>query len=292
MSIVFNTNNVGVFPGFPEQVYHQDEGLGSGSIKSLAESPQAYAASKFFPFEGNDGTDFGSAFHMRLLQPERYEKEVVEMSKELSFATKEGKEFKQSMYQERSAAPETLIFLKPEKVKTIKILLDGLERVKDTLGVDPFAEEGESETAHFWEEENLTRGKALVDRKLTKLKWLLDVKTTRISLDERSILRYAAEFGWATQAAWYQRGVRRLQPDFSESLFAFVVFQTTVPFSVRFLTVPEETLIHANKLVEKALQNYVLYRENEVNHRRQDDPNSGVLDLTFPQWFLDKKEIY
>jgi hypothetical protein len=275
----------GIFEEMSEAEYHALPALGSGSIKLLSQSPAAYAASFVVPFSGSASTELGSAFHMKLLQPERYAQEVVEMEDDFSFATKAGQEFKLRMADERSADPETLLFLKPDRVKIIRAMFAGVEVFKESLGVNPF--EGywreQSEVPHVWHEAGFF-GKALVDRKIHKHHWLLDVKTTSSPLDERSLMRTAYDYGWHIQAAWYTRGVRKLQPDWHDSMFAFCVFQTTAPFCVRLVTVPDETLQKANTLVEKALENYLIYKRDMLENKRQFDPNSTPIDLTFPAW--------
>jgi hypothetical protein len=273
----------GIIRELSEAVYHADPALGSGSIKHLAESPAAFAASKLSEFEGSAATELGSAFHMKLLQPERYALEVVEMKEDLSFATKEGKEFKKRAI-EKSADPESLLFLKPDRVRIIEQMSAAVESIEASLNCNPFLIDGHSELAHFWEEENGIRGKALVDRKLDRFRWLLDVKTTSQSLNERNLLRHAYDQGWALQAAWYTRGVRKLQPDWEESIFAFCVFQTTAPYSARVVTVPTETIERANLFIEKALENFLIYEKNMLENKRQPDPNSAPMDLIFPDW--------
>lgn len=270
---------MGFNPGYPEDAYHADPGLGSGSIKLLAQSPAAYFNSRGFPIEGNDAMDFGSAFHMRVLEPERYRLEVVELDREISFATKEGKAFK-----EFHGADQ--IYLKPKQVRAMNEMLSGLQVIEKELGFDPFFVAGHSECAHFWDENGI-RGKALIDRQVTQTKWLMDVKTTRVSLDERSIFRNAADYGWATQAAWYRRGVSKNLEGWEDALFVFAVFQSVPPFSVRLMPVPEETMAIGERLVERALANFA----ESHDARRPRDPNSGLLELKYPDWFVSELQL-
>lgn len=278
---------LGCFPGYPAERYHADPGFGSGSIKDLVESPAAFAMSRILPVEVTEEMDFGTAFHMRLLEPHFYERYVVELEEDFNFATKAGKEAKAKAAAERELLVEDLIFLKPKAVATLRAMVAGLSVIEDRIGVNPFEEEGESECAHFWNEAEGIRGKALVDRKVNSFQWLLDIKTTKTSLDERSLSKHAAKFGWAVQAAWYKRGVARTCPGWEDSTFAFVVFQTVAPFSVRFMPVPPETLLVADALIDRAIEHHRELLRALSAQQRPRDPHSGILELRYPEWFRE-----
>lgn len=284
---------VGVFSSFLEDDYHADSGLGSGSIKHLSESPAAYAASKLFPFEGNDSTDFGSAFHMRVLQPERYAKVVVELENDVSFATKEGKELKRALSESRGVEADKLIFLKRDKVLVLKEMLARIEELPALMGINPFESTQGSEVAFFWHDENEIRGKALVDKYLPKYNLLVDIKTTRGPLDDRCALRTAVDYNWPLQAAWYRRGVSITTQNHEPCNFIFIAVQTTAPFSIKVMPVPHETIEQANILIAKALVNYAEYRNNVKEKARHRDVNSGVLNITYPDWVVNNinKEV-
>lgn len=279
---------VGVFSSFLEDDYHADSGLGSGAIKSLAESPAAYAYSKMFPFQGNDATDFGSAFHMRVLQPERYAKLVVELETDVSFATKEGKDLKKCLSEKRGINADKLIYLKPDKVSVMRQMLAKFKELPALMGIDPFESTQGSEVAFFWHDENEIRGKALVDKYLPKYSLLVDIKTTRGPLDERSALRTAVDYNWPLQAAWYRRGVSIATRSEEKCGFIFIAIQTAPPFSVRVMPVPEETLAQADLLIAKAMNNYQEYRINVKERKPQRDVNSGVLNLVYPDYLVNK----
>jgi len=282
---------LGRFPGYAKEDYLADPGYGSGGIRSLAESPAALHMERLLPRDSTEEMDFGTAFHMRLLEPRLYERHVVELEREVSFATKEGKALRASVARDRGLEEQELLFLKPRQVATLRVMLSGREAIEEAMGLDPFAEPGECECAYFWEDRGGVRGKALVDKEVTELHWLLDVKTTRRSLDDRSLLRYAAEIGWAVQAAWYVRGVSRIRADWEDASFAFAVFQTVPPFSVRFMPVPPETLRAAGRLVERALDHHGELLEAKAAGKRPRDAVSGVLELRYPEWFLEAQGL-
>jgi hypothetical protein len=265
---------LGRFTGYPEADYHADPGVGSGGIKLLADSPAAYDARNIIPFDGSDATDFGSAFHMALLQPERFVREVYILDHDVNFATKEGKALK--------AEHEGKIILKPQPARVMNHLLSKVPMFTEMLGLNPFTDQGESEVAYFWDEQGV-RGKALVDRESTTLPWVFDVKTTRVSLDERTLSRYALDFGWPLQAAWYKRGISKVTGCAPEELsFVFLVFQTTPPFSVRVVSFTPDTFVTADLLIERALRNA---EELATCTSAPRDPRTGWLELRYPDWF-------
>lgn len=286
-----DTLPVGRFPGCAKEDYLADPGYGSGGIRALAESPAALHMERLVPRDSSEEMDFGTAFHMRLLEPRRYERHVVELDHDVSFATKEGKALRAALSVERDLPEEELLFLKPRQVATLNLMLSGREAIEDAMGLDPFSEPGDAECAYFWNDRGGVRGKALVDKEVTELHWLLDVKTTRRSLEDRSLLRYAAEIGWAIQAAWYVRGVSRVRPGWEDASFAFAVFQTVPPFSVRFMPVPPETLRAAGRLVERALDHHAELLEARASGKRPRDAVSGVLELRYPDWFLEAQGL-
>lgn len=279
---------LGRSPGFPEAAYHADPGYGSGSIKALAESPARFLAERSFRKAATDAMDLGSAFHMRLLQPERFERSVVTKPTGLSFATKAGIAWRDGVLSQavaRGVPAGEVIFLTPEQMDSILWMAEGRARIVADLGLDPFEEPGESECAYFWNDESGVRGKALVDRELTDLPWIVDVKTTARPLDAHSIQRSAADFGWAIQAAWYVRGVRACRPVGDDLLFGFAVFQSVPPFSVRFMPVPPETMVRAERLVERALLHARALPPKGAPRGTVPDAHSGLLEIRYPDWF-------
>lgn len=278
---------MGACAGYPEALYHADPGFGSGAIKRLAESPAAFEASRAFPTEATDAMDFGSAFHMAILEPARYERHVVEMAEDLNFSTKAGKAFREDVARDRGLLQDELLFLKPDAVAKLHAMRSGVPVIEDALGLNPFAEPGHSEAAHFWTDRAGVRGKALIDRELIELPWLVDVKTTRIDLDGGSLTRYASDFGWPIQAAWYRRGVAITRGFSADQLsFVFIVFQSVPPFSVRVVPIPPETMAHADRLVERALDHYVELIDSRAAKLRARDPHSGLMELRYSDYWL------
>ena len=277
---------LGSHPGYPELTYHADPGLGSGSIKDLSRSPAAFSFAKRFRKAPTAAMDFGSMFHMKLLQPERFDREVYVTDADLPRrGTKAWAEFEAMARGSLRASPDApILFCDAEDRARMDAMLQGLGRIQSEMGLNPFEEAGHSECAHFWDDPAGVRGKALVDRMATGLEWLVDVKTTTVDLDARGLFRHAVDYAWATQAAWYMRGVRETT-GWASPMFAFAVFQTKAPFSARFMPVPPETLAVANRLVERALSNHAELTAKQGDAPR--DPDSGVLELRYPDWFVD-----
>lgn len=281
----------GGFEGFDEAKYHADPGFGSGSIKALVESPARFVASRYFPQEATDAMDFGSAFHLRLLEPELAEHVVRVKPEGMTFSTKEGKAWRDGLLEHARARGGEVLFISEAQDAVLSHMLAGVARVEEQLGMNPFEPGvGASEVSYFWDDDG-ARGKARIDRELYEIPWLLDVKTTSKEVTDRELIGYAARYGWAIQAAWYRRGVARVRGCIPEDLlFAFVVFQTVPPFSVRVCPVPPETMLYGDRLVERALEAHREVLATEAGQLAR-DPISTMLELRFPEWALSALKL-
>jgi hypothetical protein len=127
----------------PNAAYHANAAIGSGDIRRMLRSARLYADG----LEGmcgrqSDALQFGIASHMALLEPERFEREFVVKPDGMSFATKEGKAWREQQgsksiiaaqdaeclhyMRERMPADVAAIFAACRKEVTVRVDIDGL----------------------------------------------------------------------------------------------------------------------------------------------------------------------
>lgn len=251
------------------QSYHGNIALGSGDIKQLSKSAAHYHFSKLFPFSGSKASDFGTVFHLMVLEPQKLKDEVMFCEENISFATKEGKALK-------AQNPNIKYFIKPDEGKILSTMSTRIAEMNKILSKDLLAE-CEKEKPIFWSEENGIKGKALFDAVNFDKKIIIDIKTTSKNPEKAAI-----EQEYHTQSAWYSRGISNiLSCPQSDILFLFFVVQTEPPFEWRIFTVSDYNV--GNDKVENALKNYKTWLE-----KPEDNPKNQIKAL--PNSWSDLKD--
>lgn len=115
--------------------YHANPALGSSLLRDFIKSPQLYRdkALGLVPNEETEAMRFGTLFHLAVLEPERFAEEVDVRPEGLSFATKEGKAWREEHAHKQIVSHDNyekvlkMTSRMPESVR--KMLSDGLSEV-------------------------------------------------------------------------------------------------------------------------------------------------------------------
>lgn len=82
--------NPGVYPGMPREKYEQIDAVNYSTLKHLDKSPGHMLQEKLNPPEPSEALDVGTATHIAILEPDRFEQEYVVPPK-VDRRTKDGK---------------------------------------------------------------------------------------------------------------------------------------------------------------------------------------------------------
>lgn len=199
----------GVYFRMPQDEYHADTAIGASGICDLTRSPlKFWKSSNFNPKKAAKEEDDketaatirGEYFHDALAG---VRSRFVVKPAGMSFATKEGKEFK-ARYEGRT-------FIKADDAETAQEMIDAmretgaLERVGGVGG-------GISEVSFFWTDSQGRRRKIRADRLFGGE--MFDWKTMANSMDkdiETLTAHTVAQRGYSIKAFWYQMGIQAMK---------------------------------------------------------------------------------
>lgn len=182
-----------IIENLPAHQYHASEGVSASILKAYAISAQhgLAAEQKRLHVAGADTLAAGEAFHCSNLEPERFTRAYVAKPDGMSFATKEGKAWRE--------------------LQTAKIIThdqaEAFKGMRQVAMADPVAgpllrAKGRTEVSLFdvW---NGVPVRARFD-KLTDDNLIIDLKKT-VSAKPRDFIRQICYLGYAIQAAFYSR---------------------------------------------------------------------------------------
>ena len=202
----------GIYFGMPAEEYHADPALGSSAICDLLVSPLRYwIRSPHNPDrieeEPSEAMDLGTYLHDLLL--EGGTKHYIEKPEGMSFATKEGKAWR-DMH-------EDFVIITQKAARTQRTMFQALE----LSGTRSRFTDGQPEVSVFWTEKSGQRCKIRID--YLKATEALDLKTYANSMDkdtETVIAHTIAARRISVKAFWYDRGLsmmlRMLRENFTK----------------------------------------------------------------------------
>ena len=204
-----------IVENLPAPEYHASHGLSSTILKAYAISAQHGLAAEQgrLHVAGADTLAAGEAFHCVNLEPARFRSEYVVKPDGMSFATKEGKEWRSKQ------SGKIITFADHEALK-------GMQQVAlaDDVAGPILRAKGRTEVSLF-NEWNGVKVRARFD-KLTDDGLIVDLKKT-VSARPRDFIRQICKLGYAIQMAFYTR----MLGDAANG-FAFIAQEHKPPYSV------------------------------------------------------------
>jgi len=224
----------GIHKALPAADYHRRElGVVSNSaLKHVRRSPAHYKAwiDGTAPDKDTPALAFGRAFHMAILEPEKFSSAYVEMPK-FDGRTKEGKASRAAWEAQHSDA-EPLLF---DDMLTITAMSESVRR-------HPLASqmirEGQAELTLAWkDEETWLSCKSRLDYYVEPLAMIVDVKSTEnASWDD--FRRDVAKYGYHVQDALYRSAALAL--DMPVQHFVLLAVEKSPPYAVATFTLDAE----------------------------------------------------
>lgn len=204
-----NDHEDGIYFGMSEEEYHKDSALGASGIVDLTVSPLAFWTNSAWnkrrkdeskDEKETDATIRGTYFHEALAGGKS---SIIVKPAGMSFATKEGKEFK--------ARYEGKTFIKAEDTETVQDMIDAmretgvLEKIGGVGG-------GISEVSVFWTDKAGRRRKFRIDRLFegNAFDWKTMQNSAKKDL-ETLVAHTVAQHRYHIKAYWYQSGLQSMK---------------------------------------------------------------------------------
>ncbi len=232
--------------------YHKHSAVGSSQLKTILKSVGLYKWQQCQPREVTKAMNFGTCFHLAVLEPDRFMNEVVTMP---HFEGTGMRARKDSFMTENHGK----LFLTAEEKADLLLMLKSL---RDNSVAYNLLLGGVPELSYFWTDpETGIECKVRPDfRRNSGV--LVDIKTTGdASIEEfsRSVLNY----GYHISGSFYLEGVSKVLGQTFDK-FCLIAVEKTAPYGIGIYELDFGTLEKGNELVRRALGK--LHSANQLNH--------------------------
>jgi hypothetical protein len=228
-----------------DEAYYSDfDFVTNSQLGLIKKSPATY---DFFRNNPNlrpetKALNFGRAFHMCMLEPDKFDNRVVKEPEGINKRTKAGKE-------------EYSQFLQENKDNTVlssgeyKSLMGMRNRLFSAHECMEYLSGGESEVVSVWKDEDTDMlCKCKADYFIKDKKILVDIKTTQ-DAGFYGFRGSAYKYGYDRQSAFYGDG-------FKAEEFVFIVIEKTAPYNIGFYQTSEEFREEGRQKYKELLQTY------------------------------------
>lgn len=208
----------------PHKVYLANDGISRSMLFHMSKSPAHYKQAVETPEESTRAFEFGTAFHMYLLEP-NIAQDHYEVVPKLDLRRKEDK----LKYAEIIDSGKEV--LSEDDYNTIMAMVDSVNSNKYCRVLLS----GEKETSYYWDDE-LTglRCKCRPDCRtdLKSASVIVDIKTTEDASTE-GFLRSVIKYGYDLQVAQYKTGVEEIER--KPHKFVFIAVEKNPPYVANIL---------------------------------------------------------
>lgn len=231
----------GFYPGLPFDEYLKVEALSNSGLKKLARSPAHFKAPQKPPSTQQQAVfDWGTAFHVAALEPDKYDSRVIVTSKK-TITAKEKEEARQ----------EGKVIIKEEANADIQ---GAVEVAREHSDSGPLLKAGGvTEMSCFWKDEGFDFLCKLRADKITDSRVVFDLKSTNDAEDESrgfgSFWKNFFSMGYHRQAYWYLNGLT-IASGVPHDDFAFIAVEKEPPHGVNVFYADKELLAWAMEQIE------------------------------------------
>ena len=216
-----------------DDYYYSDKEYVSNSMLNLLnKSPQTLAKFIEHGGEATPAMNFGKAFHMSILEPEKFITDI---------AIYDGKTKRGKAWDEFSSENEDKTIITAVEFECIKGMEDRITNVV------PHLLEGIKEVVNIWEEVGIKcKGKVDIHNPITNT--IIDIKTT----SDKSLSSFkssAYKYGYHRQAAFYLDG-------FQAKEFIFVVIEKKAPYDIGVYIAGDDFINHGREQYKQLLTTY------------------------------------
>ena len=262
-------------PGFyrvSDKDYHEGEGISRSDLSLLLRSPAHYKSRE--EHKETPALILGSAIHVVVFQPDEFGKRYCVKPEGMSFATKEGKAWRDGH------GDKTILSFEDNKT---------CEGIKAAVRAHPIAadllSDGEAEVTGYWND-------PISPEILCKLRLDWINKTKGVIVDLKSCLdarehvfkRDAYNLRYHMQSSWYCYGVSQITR-IEHRDFRFIAVEKDPPYGVMVYKASEEQMLEGLKDCAKALG---IYKKCVADNRWPCYPEE-VVELGLPGWVTRKE---
>lgn len=249
--------------------YHLRPELSCTGLKELARSPAHYQNYVHGDRHATPAMILGSYFHSVILEPEIATSDYVVAPEGMSFATKEGKQWK--------SENEGKQIIKFEDSQMIDSMKNQVRNSPMCNGLLSFG--GEAESSIFWtDDETGVLCKNRCDYLNHDMKTIIDLKTTADASPEK-FQKSSWDLNYHLQGAFYQRGVMELTGEYYDWLI--IAIEKDNPYIEPVIYKFSESLLsRGDEKVNELLKQFAECQRTDIWNGYPE----GILELEIPAW--------
>lgn len=271
----------GIYPNVPYERYHGIDAVSHSRLEGFKRTPAHAREEMLHPRESKD-LAFGQAFHVLVLEPERFvQRYAVPPKVDRRFT--EGKK----TWAAFEAANQGKLLITKDEFDAMMLMRESVNR--HPCASDLLKGAIHKELTFLWNEDVegetvLCKGREDIIAKLGGWAWIVNLKTT-YDASERSFAKDIFNFGYFRASGWYRRGLKTLGP--GERRVAYIAVEKDPPYAVAVHELDERAIDQGERDMVSFLGQYVRCRK--ANAWPAYDDGMGLLDL--PSWAVDKLDL-
>ena len=247
------------------------EVISASGLKMIAKKSVAhYLASA--GIKETDAMRLGTAVHAKILEPENYHDEIAVLP-ELNLRTKDGR-LERDQFEEKNQG-KTIIRQDD---------LDTIQGIFESYKAHPLAprllNNAKIELSHYGEIQNIPV-RCRPDAYIEETGVVIDVKTCQDN-SPKAFRRDVFTYGYHIQAAFYCEALKKITGrKFSPLNFRFIAVETNYPYSCEVYSLSEDMIAWGYQAMEKAWDEWKLYKETGVilGYQTEETSADGALIL-------------
>lgn len=262
---------IGFYPDMPHDEYLKVEALSNSGLKKLMKTPAHFKAPQKPPTSQQQAVwDWGTAFHVEVLEPDKYNNRVIVTSKKTITAG-----------EKKEAAEEGKVIIKEPAHIDIQ---GAVQAARDHPDSGPLLKAGGvTEMSFFWEDPEygfLCKGRA---DKITDSRITMDLKSTGDAEDESrgfgSFWKNFISLRYRFQAYWYLNGLT-IASGVPHDRFVFIAVEKEPPYGLNVFEADKEVLLWAMEEIDPLKR---LYSECLASNLWPCYP-TGIKTIGLPPW--------
>lgn len=295
----------GLYKGIPDKVYHDYRGAVSNSmLRHLLRSPAHLAAYLKEPQAATPAMIFGTAYHMAVLEPDRFSEEALEAPRCMALMKTGNRCGSPAKWLQGSDGfcgrhkPKEGEIVDITEAEGVLLLSEWdyecITRMREVLMNHPSAalllegERHEASALWYWPEGDpeadapvLCKGR--IDHWSEQFDTLVDLKTTKDATKD-AFQKTVYNYGYYRQAAMYLSGMYELGVELTD--FTIIAQEKEPPFACSVYRLDDEAIRYGAMQMQALIRQYAQLRDLPLDEWPGYDEQ--VQDLSLPRWAFDQ----
>jgi hypothetical protein len=229
--------------------YHGDKTrISKSGLDLIDQSPEHFRYFQENPREATPAMQFGTAVHTAILEPDKFDTEILTMPRECKGNSKAAREAKEIFLIE-NAGKTILDADKRSQVKEIR------DKVYSHAKAKAYLSEGHAELSYYWQDPDFKTDCKCRPDMTREGHILVDIKTTE-DASLKSFQKSIANFRYHVQAAFYTDGLTQVTGQKFDK-FVFIVVEKKPPYGIAIYAIDDASMDAGRFEYKRNLKTYL-----------------------------------